>query len=57
MLQLFELIKIIFFFAMQLNLMKTQIGPERVMSLLGGLDESVLENLAEHINIPLKTEQ
>lgn len=44
-------------FLFQLNLMKTQIGPERVMSLLGGLDESVLENLAEHINIPLKSAQ
>lgn len=37
--------------------MKTQIGPDRVMSLLGAIDESVLENLAEHIDIPLKPTQ
>lgn len=37
--------------------MKTQLGPERVMNLLGSIDESVLENLAEHINIPLQTLQ
>lgn len=37
--------------------MKTQLGPERVMNFLGLIDESVLENLAEHINIPLKIEQ
>lgn len=38
--------------------MKTQIGPERVMTLFGAIDESVLENFAEHINtIPIKPEQ
>ncbi|KAJ6635893.1 Importin-11 [Pseudolycoriella hygida] len=41
----------------QINLMKQQLGPERVINLLRAVDDTVLDNLAEHISIPLKSEQ